>query len=176
MGEFAAERVSEEGTQWLTQEQQVAWRALLRGTSSLMSALDADLQPHGVSLSEYEILAMLSEQPARTTRMSALAEMVSQSRSRLTHAANRLERRGWVARQRSEHDGRGVLLSLTEAGHVAVQQLAPVHLESVRARVVDLMSDEDFVNLGRAMRVIADAMGPSAQGPTVPGAQSVETV
>ena len=144
---------------WLSPAEQIAWRALLRGTSSLMSALDADLQPHGVSLSEYEILAMLSEQPDQMTRMSALADMVAQSRSRLTHAANRLERRGWVARQRSESDGRGVLLLLTPAGDEAVRKLAPIHLDSVRERLIDLMDSDDLVRLGRLMEVIAERSG-----------------
>ena len=164
---FVSEPVQEqEETRWLSSDEQASWRALLRGTSSLMAALDADLQPHGVSLSEYEILAMLSEQPGQSTRMSALADMVAQSRSRLTHAANRLEKRGWVVRQRSERDGRGVLLTLTREGVVAVRQLAPVHLESVRARVVDLMSAEDFAVLGRVMALIAE--GSSRQAPSEP--------
>ena len=157
MGEVDGEGApGPEEPRWLTADEQVAWRALLRGTSSFMAALDADLQPHGVSLSEYEILAMLSEQPGRMLRMSSLATLVSQSRSRLTHTANRLERRGWVARQRAESDGRGVLLSLTPEGETAVLQLAPIHLESVRARVIDLMNADDFSTLGRVMTAIAE--------------------
>ncbi len=146
--------VSLEQPRWLDDDEQLAWRTFLRASSELMAALDADLLPQGVSLSEYEILAMLSEEPDSDIRMSVLADLVSQSRSRLTHAANRLERRGWVARQRSERDGRGVLLSLTPEGRAAVGSLAPVHLESVRARLVDLLTREELLELGRLMQVL----------------------
>lgn len=139
---------------WLSDSEQTAWRALLRGMNTLTTQLDSDLQPHGVSLSEYEILAVVSEAPDRLIRMSALAEQVVQSRSRLTHAANRLEKRGWVERRPSAKDGRGVLLTLTETGMRSLELLAPVHLASVRARLTCLMSTEEFVELGRLMGVL----------------------
>ena len=101
-------------TRWLDEEEQHAWRVYLRGTALVMEALDRDLQQHGVSLSEYEILALISESPERHQRMSTLAAAVVQSRSRLTHTAARLERRGWVQRRQSPHDKRGVELCLTE--------------------------------------------------------------
>ena len=79
--------------------EQRAWRAYLRASRLLEAALDRDLQYHGVQLSEYEIISMLSEAPDRRLRMSGLADLVVQSRSRLTHTAGRLEKRGWVQRE-----------------------------------------------------------------------------
>ena len=63
-------------TPWLTDSEQGVWRAYLRGSRLLTEALEHDLQPHGVSLSEYEILALLSEAPGEGMRMSVLAEIV----------------------------------------------------------------------------------------------------
>ena len=80
-----------EDTRWLDEQEQRAWRDYLRGAAILMEALDRELQQHGVSLSEYEILALLSESQGRCQRMSVLADAVVQSRSRLTHTAARLE-------------------------------------------------------------------------------------
>src|SRR5665811_840364 len=82
--------------QWLDAEEQEVWREYLRASRLLEAALDRDLQAHGLQLSEYEILSMLSEQPDRRLRMSVIAELVVQSRSRLTHTAGRLENRGWA--------------------------------------------------------------------------------
>ena len=60
---------------------------------------------------------MLSEAPDRRLRMSALADLVVQSRSRLTHTAARLERRGWVARESpASATAAGVELVLTDEG------------------------------------------------------------
>ena len=104
------------GVRWLSEEEQVSWRAYLRANRELDVALDHDLQVAGISLSEYELLSMLSEAPMGQLRMSALAALIVQSRSRVTHTAARLERRGWVKRTPAPDDGRGVLLRLTDDG------------------------------------------------------------
>ena len=46
----------------------------------------------------YLILAMLSDVPGRTLRMSDLAAVTQSSQSRLSHAVSKLERNGWVRR------------------------------------------------------------------------------
>lgn len=140
---------------WLGAREQRAWRAYLRGSRLLEAALDRDLQCHGLQLSEYEIMSMLSEAPGRRLRMSSLADLVVQSRSRLTHTAARLERRGWVRRESCLEDRRGVELVLTDVGWDAVQQVARVHVESVRRHLVDTMTPEMFAALGQAMEAIA---------------------
>ena len=147
---------------WLSPEQQDAWRAYLRGTRLLEAALDRDLQSHGVQLSEYEIISMLSEAPGRRLRMSGLADLVVQSRSRLTHTAARLEKRGWVRRESCLEDRRGVELVLTERGWEAVQEMARVHIESVRANILDVMTPEMFRDLGIAMDAVRTALAPRA--------------
>lgn len=139
---------------WLTPDEQVAWRAYLHGARLLEVALDADLDAHGISLSEYEIISMLSEAEDGRMRMSALADLVVQSRSRVTHTATRLERRGLVNREASPEDGRGVDLALTAAGRETVERLARLHVESVRAHFVDLLTPEQFRAVGAAMALV----------------------
>ena len=143
---------------WLSAEEQEAWRAYLRASRLLEAALDRDLQSHGVQLSEYEIISMLSEAPGRRLRMSGLADLVVQSRSRLTHTAARLEKRGWVRRESCLEDRRGVELVLTDRGLEAVREMAEVHIESVRRNIVDTMSGEQFAGLGAAMAAVRDAI------------------
>ena len=95
--------------------------------------------------------------------MSELAALVVQSRSRLTHTANRLERRGWVQRHPVPGDGRGVELVLTDAGVEAVVEMAPVHVESVRRHWLDALSPELVQALGDAMTRVRDDNGTSQQ-------------
>ena len=52
-----------DGVRWLSDSEQVSWRAILRGTRLLEMALDAALNDSGLQLSEYEIISMLSESP-----------------------------------------------------------------------------------------------------------------
>lgn len=156
----------EPAVRWLTPQEQTAWRAYLRATRLLEAALDRDLQSHGVQLSEYEIISMLSEAPGRRLRMSALADLVVQSRSRLTHTAARLEKRGWVRRESCLQDRRGVELVLTEAGLRSVEEMARIHVDSVRRHIVDTMSPEQFRALGLAMESIRDAILGSGDLPS----------
>lgn len=150
-------------TAWLSESEQVAWRHYLRGARALETALDRELLAHGMSLAEYEILSMLSEADGRRLRMSALAAIVVQSRSRLTHTANRLEGRGWVVRQPCVDDSRGVELVLTDDGLEALHEAAKVHVASVRAYMVDTIPAKQFASLGDAMRRVTEAIEADAR-------------
>jgi DNA-binding MarR family transcriptional regulator len=144
--------------QWLDADEQYVWREYLRASRLLEAALDHDLQAHGLQLSEYEIISMLSEEPEGRLRMSVIAEQVVQSRSRLTHTAGRLERRGWVRREACSGDRRGVELVLTAAGYVEISRMAPTHVGSVRGNLLDHLSREDLLALGRAMAAIGSGI------------------
>lgn len=165
-------RMASEEVRWLSGAEQVSWRAYLWATREVTVALDRDLQCVGISLSEYELLSMLSEAPEGRLRMSALASLIVQSRSRVTHTAARLERRGWVRRTPAPDDGRGVLLRLTDEGREALTGFAVIHLASVRRHVVDVLTPQQFASLGEAMQAIraAYACDPTTPEPTEPPA------
>ena len=146
----------DDGVRWLSDSEQASWRAILRGTRLLEQALDDALGDAGLQLSEYEILSMLSESPNHRLRMSELAAMVVQSRSRLTHTAKRLEDRGWVTREQCADDKRGVLLVLTTGGLTAVRDIAKIHVQSVRDNLVDIMTPGQFAAIGDAMAIVRD--------------------
>ena len=146
-----------EEPRWLSDSEQDHWRAYLRGSRYLEEALDRDLQTHGLQLTEYEILSMLSESESGRLRMSELADLVVQSRSRLTHTAARLEKRGWVERQSCLSDRRGVELVLTDDGWERLNTMAKAHVESVRRHLLDVMAPGEFAALGVAMGKVRDA-------------------
>lgn len=151
---MTTEPVEQPESRWLNEREQASWRAYLHGARLLEVALDADLAAHGVSMPEYEILSMLSEADGERMRMSALADLVVQSRSRMTHTAARLEGRGLVRREPSQEDGRGVELTLTDRGGETLERLSRVHIESVREHFVDLLTPTQFRNVGEAMAIV----------------------
>ena len=153
-------RATEDAVRWLSDGEQASWRAILRGTRLLERALDDALDEPGLQLSEYEIISMLSESDNHRLRMSELASMVVQSRSRLTHTAKRLEDRGWVTREQCADDKRGVELVLTPGGLAAVREIAAVHVQSVRDNLVDIMTPEQFQAIGDAMAIVRDHLDP----------------
>lgn len=140
------------GTRWLDPDEQRAWRAFLEGSRHLWERLEKELDAgSALSLAEYEILVRLSEEDDRSLRMSQLADAVVQSRSRLTHTATRLEDRGLVIRRRTPEDRRGVVCTMTDAGHDLLVASAPVHVEGVRTHLFDLLTDEEVEVIGRGL-------------------------
>lgn len=139
---------------WLSAEQQHIWRAWLRGSARITGYLSKDLRRHDLELCEYEILVTLSEAPGYAVRMSMLATEVHQSRSRLTHAIERLESRGLVVREPDVRDRRGVVARLNSEGMDLLRQAAPDYVRALRRIFVDPVDPEDFAALGRAMKAV----------------------
>ena len=155
-------------TEWLTSDQQRAWRSYLLGSTLLVERLDRDLrEKHGLSLPEYEILVRLSEAPDRSLRMAELADSVKNSRSRITHTVTRMERAGLVQRRQCASDGRGVLALLTEIGYQRLVEAAPEHVASVRAALIDVVSAEDLQAMRRAFVAVADELQTGTPDPTL---------
>jgi DNA-binding MarR family transcriptional regulator len=86
------------------------------------------------------VLAMLSERPTRTARMSELAALANGSLSRLSHVARRLEEQGYLVREACTEDRRATNAVLTDAGYAKVVASAPGHVEAVRRLVFDALS------------------------------------
>ena len=127
----------------------------------LPRALDAQLQRDaGISHAAYVVLAMLSESPGRSRRMSDLALRSNQSQSRLSHTVARLEERGWVRRERSPEDGRGNLAVLTDAGWDVVRSVAPGHVDAVRKAMFDPLDAEEARAFGVALDAIMESLDP----------------
>ena len=135
-------------TRWLDDDEQRVWRAYLAVNRRLFAALDRQMQDEsGLPQTYYIILAMLSAAPGRSLRMSELAELVSSSPSRLSHAVDRLAERGWVRREKDPHDRRGNRTVLTDEGWAVVEQSAPGHVRTVRENLFDLVTPEQLAVL-----------------------------
>ena len=146
---------------WLDERQQRTWRAWLTVSELLPRTLDAQLQRDaGISHAAYVVLAMLSESPTRSRRMSDLARRANQSQSRLSHTVARLEERGWVRRERSAEDGRGNLAVLTESGWDIVRSVAPGHVDAVREAMFAPLTEEQAEAFGQALEAIVERLDP----------------
>jgi DNA-binding MarR family transcriptional regulator len=88
--------------------------------------------------------------------MSSLAEDLVYSRSRLTHTVRRLEEDGFVERSSTSEDRRGVNARLTDAGYERLKQAAPGHVDAVRLRLVDRLTDEQMLTLGEIMAALLE--------------------
>src|SRR6478609_8519180 len=103
-------------TRWLSDEQLRAWKKLIAVVELLPGTLESQLQhDSGLSHFEYFTLAMLSEAPDRTLRMTSLAAHANATLARLSHVVSRLEKRGLVRREACAEDRRATTAILTPA-------------------------------------------------------------
>ncbi|GAA2161703.1 MarR family winged helix-turn-helix transcriptional regulator [Pedococcus bigeumensis] len=143
---------------WLDAQERAAWLRLIAVVELLPSALDAQLRRDSqLTHFDYYVLAMLSESPERTLRMTALAARTNATLPRLSHVVRRLEDRGLVERFPCPQDGRATNARLTPAGRDAVVAAAPGHVEAVRRHVLDPLSKQQVTQL----REICDALLPT---------------
>lgn len=146
---------------WLDAEENQAWRALARALVALPAALDAQLRrDSGISHYEYGVMALLSEAPDRTMRMSTVATLTEGSLPRLSQVVARLEVREWVRRTPDPADGRYTLATLTDQGMAKVVEAAPGIVEEVRRLVLDPLTRTQIRQLGEISRRILHAIDP----------------
>ena len=142
-------------TKWLDEAERDAWLRLVAVVELLPGVLDAQLRDaSGLSHFEYFVLAMLSEAPERTLRMTSLALRTNATLPRLSHVVRRLDGRGLVDRFPCPEDARATNVRLTDAGWAVVVEAAPGHVATVRHHVIDPLTREQLDQL----RAIGDAV------------------
>ena len=142
-------------TRWLDDEEAAAWVRLAGILELLPGVLDSQLRRDAeLTHFEYYALAMLSESPERTLRMTSLAAQTNSTLPRLSHVVRRLEDRGLVERFPCPEDARATNVRLTAAGWDKVQQAAPGHVANVRQHVIDALTPEQVAQL----RAIGEAI------------------
>jgi len=151
-------------TSWLDDEQRAAWVKLVAVTELLPGALDTQLRrDSGLTHFEYFVLAMLSESPERTLRMTSLARRTNATLPRLSHVVARLENRGLVERFPCPEDGRATNTRLTDEGWAAIVAAAPGHVANVRRHVIDVLSPEQLRQLEGIMATLLERLDPDAR-------------
>lgn len=143
---------------WLNRDEMRAWVGFIETQGDLMNALEDDLAPTGLSLGDYQVLVYLSDAEDDSMRMCDLAEILQLSPSGLTRRLDGLVRGGWVERRPSDRDRRVMHAVLTDAGRAQLEAAAPIHVASVRARVIDHLDRDELLAFARAFRKIRDAL------------------
>lgn len=147
-------------TELLTAREQRAWRSYLSANLQLTERLDQELQQRShLSLTDYEILLVLSEAEDSRLRMSDLARQVLVSRSRLTYRVDRLAEVDYVQREECEDDRRGLWAILTETGRQALESATAGHQLDVRAWFFDLISEDELDVLERVTKRVDEKLG-----------------
>jgi len=152
---------------WLTSDEQRAWRGYRRMRALLDLEIARDLgRDSDLSDSDYDVLSTLTEgelgasaddSPA-AWRATALADRLLWSTSRLAHHVGRMERRGLVGRGTCGDDGRGSTVFLTARGRQVLEDAAPLHVESVRRHLIDVLTAEEIDQLAAITSKVLDRL------------------
>ncbi|GAB3718116.1 MarR family winged helix-turn-helix transcriptional regulator [Nocardiopsis oceani] len=163
-------------TRWLDDDEQEAWRAFLKATQLLDSALDRQLRhASGLSHANYQILAMLSEAPGRELTMTQLARLLRSSQSRLSHAAARLEADGKIRRYKRPDNRRTTIVEILPAGVKALEAAAPGHVLEVRRVLFDTLSREQIGQLREISESMLSVLDPLGEEPRYSDSSGIQS-
>jgi len=141
-----------------------AWEALLSAHAGLIKQFAGEDIWQEASMREYDVLYTLSKcrEPVRISELNRHVLLSQPALSRLVH---RLAGRGMIECQPDPADGRGVRVSLTDAGRARQRQIGRRHARSVaRALTAGLAPGE--------LRQLAAICRKLAGQPAVPGREN----
>ncbi|MFG1815468.1 MarR family winged helix-turn-helix transcriptional regulator [Kribbella sp. NPDC049174] len=151
-------------TRWLDETQLSAWVRLAAVLELLPGALDAQLRRDaGLTHFEYYVLAMLSEAPEHTLRMTSLALQTNATLPRLSHVVRKLEDRDLVERFPCPEDARATNARLTPEGWDKVRESAPGHVAAVRQHVIDVLTPKQITQLNAIADSILSTLDPDGE-------------
>ena len=134
-----------------------AYAALIASSTLLQRAVEQNLREQaGLTQVQFEILMNLSIAGDSGIRMARLADALIVSRSGLSYQVAQLESRGWITRQRSADDERGVVGRITPEGERIRQRVFAGHVDVVRTGFLDALEPGELETLTVALeRVVA---------------------
>lgn len=139
----------------LTDAEMAAWHGLLRAHSALVRELDAQMHDaHGLSLTQYEVLLLLTRSDDGAMRMTDLADGALLSLSGLSRLVDRLTDMGLVERAECPTDRRGAFACITPVGRERFAKARGTHLEGVRRLFIDRLPDGSAAMLGETWEAL----------------------
>jgi MarR family 2-MHQ and catechol resistance regulon transcriptional repressor len=108
-----------------------ALEALMRAETRLTRRLAAELERKGVSATGFSMLVLL-QSAGGALELRLVRQRLAISKANATEVAGTLALRGLISRDRSPHDRRALIVSLTPAGERLIEETFPGHTRRVR--------------------------------------------
>lgn len=118
--------VAQEGSVSGMTKRSDSWLKLIYRVAAIEAELGKILQElHGLGLSEYRALQILTRSPGSELRMQELASQLRLNQSSVSRMVERLERGGLTVRDLCPDDKRGVYTVLTDKGRTRLENAQP---------------------------------------------------
>jgi DNA-binding MarR family transcriptional regulator len=138
-----------------------AWEALLSAHAVLTKRFGAEDIWQDASMREYDVLYTLAKCP-EPIRISDLNRHVLLSQPALSRLVQRLARRGMIASASDAADGRGVRVSLTQAGRDLQRAIGRRHARGVARTMTAALSRDEIRDLEAICLKLARQADPLA--------------
>ncbi|GAT71987.1 MarR family winged helix-turn-helix transcriptional regulator [Microbacterium hydrocarbonoxydans] len=119
-----------------------AWESLFRAQHELFTEMVQDFDDAHLSQAEYDVLLTVTRAPGMTSRLRDVTANMLISQPSVSRLIDRMVTRGLVSKCADPDDGRGALITATDAGARAFRTLATVHGRSIAQRMSHLDDDE----------------------------------
>ena len=130
---------------------------MLLAHSRALRAIESDLEAAGtIPLTWYDVLLELNGAGGRL-RMQELGERVVLSRTRVSRLVDALERRGLVAREPDDTDGRVTHAAITADGKKVLRATAPAYRNGIQEHFTQHLTDEEQQVIATALSRVVDA-------------------
>src|ERR671922_1009799 len=115
---------------------------VIRAAAHLEPELEEALEEHGLTRPSYLVLlALLGAEDQQLSQRDLMAS-VQRTSGTLSVRLSRLERAGYVARERDPDDRRGAIVSLTDRGRQRVEAARPAYDETAARLAAGLPEDD----------------------------------
>jgi DNA-binding MarR family transcriptional regulator len=139
-------------TAGISPEEFRAYAALIASSTLLQRAVERNLREQAdITHVQFEILMNLYNAADSGIRMAQLADALIVSRSGLSYQVTQLESRGWITRERSADDERGIVARITPAGERVRQRAFAGHIDIVRSAFLDAVERDELAALTAAL-------------------------
>ncbi|MGC4933214.1 MarR family winged helix-turn-helix transcriptional regulator [Gordonia sp. DT30] len=142
------------GSVSLSGDEMDVWRAVVDGGWALMAEVNAGFSAAGVTVTDMRLLEIIVAR--ESAGISELAAAMHAGVSRVSRVVRRLIDDGLLERVPSRSDARHRLVRITDRGRAELRAQLDVRDAVIRAHVVEMLTPEEYENLGRIFGKIRD--------------------
>ena len=135
---------------------QEATISVLRTADVVRRRLSGVIEPHGITLQQYNVLRILRGAGARPLTTSDIGERLIEQTPGVTRLLDRLEAKGLIRRERSADDRRVVNSWISESGGRLLQEMDAA-IDSADEEAVGSLTEEEISQLVRLLEQVRSA-------------------
>jgi len=123
-----------------------AWESLFRAQHEVFGDINGDFDEEMLSQAEYDVLLTVTRSDDLTARLRDVTANMLISQPSVSRLVDRMVSRGLLTKCADPDDGRGALVTATDAGASLFRRIASAHGRAIAERM-SLLSDDELAQL-----------------------------